>query len=164
MPCLCILCHDSISIHGTCIVLPEYFQTLGPEGLILWRFLLNIICGKCGIYIPAMMYIMWVQCSAVIARSIFCCKYSQKTPHSLPLRARYGMSFFGPASDWYSAWGLAIFHCTGPHYNGTQLHFGANWPYIIMCLYCIPYSDLLVLFIGQPCVVIMERPCCRHIY
>ena len=30
-------------------------------------------------------------------------KYQQKTPHSLPVRARYGVSFVDPAFGWYSA-------------------------------------------------------------
>ena len=30
-------------------------------------------------------------------------QYSQKTPHSSPIRASYGVSFVDPASDWHSA-------------------------------------------------------------
>ena len=37
-------------------------------------------------------------------RCQFSQKYSQRIPHSSPVRARYGMSFEDPASDWYSAW------------------------------------------------------------
>ena len=44
----------------------------------------------------------WIQCGVVITRSISP-KYSRKTLHRSPVRARYGVSFVGSASDWYSA-------------------------------------------------------------
>ena len=56
----------------------------------------------------------------------FSWKPSQKTPHSLPVRARYGMSFVGSHSDIYYAMGSAVIYaisyCIGLHYNGTQLY------------------------------------------
>ena len=65
-----------------------------------------------------------IQCGAFITRSIFH-KYSQKKPYSSPVRARYGVSFVDPASDWYSASVAVIIYIIycyiGPRYNGTRL-------------------------------------------
>ena len=59
-------------------------------------------------------------------------KYSQKTPHRSPVRARYGVSLVDPASDWYSAWVPAIipviYYYIEPCYNGTR--------YMCLPLYC----------------------------
>ena len=64
-------------------------------------------------------------------RGQFSHKYSQKTPHSSPVRARYGVSFMNPTSDWYSASVHVIVHVISyniwviwprPRYNGTRLH------------------------------------------
>ena len=53
-------------------------------------------------------------------------KYSQKTPHSSPVRARYGASFVDSASDWYSASVPAMIYAIScyiwPRYNGTRLY------------------------------------------
>ena len=61
-----------------------------------------------------------LQCGAVITRSIFSQK-SQKT-----VRARYGVSFVDPASDWYSTSIPLIIYVMsyniGPRYNGTRLY------------------------------------------
>ena len=58
-------------------------------------------------------------------RGEFSHKYPQKTPHSSPVRARYGVSFEGPALDWYCAWLPKIIYAiscyTGPCYSGTWL-------------------------------------------
>ena len=55
-------------------------------------------------------------------------KIFTKDTHSLPVRVRYGVSFVGPASEWYFAWVPAIIYAisyyTGPHYNSTQLYIG----------------------------------------
>ena len=52
--------------------------------------------------------------------------YSQKTPHSSPVRARYGLSLVHPSSDWYSdsipVIISAISYNIGPLYNGTRLY------------------------------------------
>ena len=57
-------------------------------------------------------------------------KYSQKTPHSSPVRASYGVSFEDPASDWYSAAvpviTYVISYNTGPRYNSTRLYYLAH--------------------------------------
>ena len=70
--------------------------------------------------------ILQVQCSAVITRSIFS-KYSQRTPHSSPARARYGVSFVDPKSGWHSDAFLVIIHVIyyniRPRYNGTPLYY-----------------------------------------
>ena len=54
-------------------------------------------------------------------------KYSPKTPHSSPVRVSYGVSFVGPAFNWYSTSVLetmyAIYCYTGPRYNGTRLYY-----------------------------------------
>ena len=61
--------------------------------------------------------------------SQFSPKYSLKTPYNSSLiRARYGVSFVGSASDWYSASLLATM-CPipcfiGPRYNCTELYCG----------------------------------------
>ena len=61
-------------------------------------------------------------------------KYSQKTPHSLPGKARYEASFVSPASEWYSASVPEIIYAISdyiwPRYNGT-------WP----CTVCIYHVD-----------------------
>ena len=58
-------------------------------------------------------------------RSQFSQNYQQKTPHSMPIRACYGVSFVDPASDWYSTSVPAIIYAVsyyiGPCYNSTQL-------------------------------------------
>ena len=70
-------------------------------------------------------YIFKLQCRAVITRSIFP-KYSQRTPHSSPARARYGVYFVDPKSGWHSDAFPVIIHviCYNirPRYNGTQLY------------------------------------------
>ena len=66
-----------------------------------------------------------VQCSAVIMW-LFKKKYQQKTHHSSPVRAKYGVSFVDPATDWYSALISAtinaISYYIGPRYNSTWLY------------------------------------------
>ena len=70
-----------------------------------------------------------IQCSAVITQPILK-KYSQKIPHSSPLRARYGVSSVDPSFDWYSASVpvniYVISYNIGPCYNGTRLYFWAD--------------------------------------
>ena len=68
----------------------------------------------------------------------FSLNYLQKTPHSSPVRVKFGMNFVGPDSDWYSAWVSAIIYAIsyyiGPRYNGTQLYIEIIcMPYHIMC-------------------------------
>ena len=75
----------------------------------------------------------WLQCGAVITQSIFFHKYSQKTPHSAPVRGTYGVHFVDPASDWYFASVPVIVYVIsyniGPLYNGILLWFA--WSEII---------------------------------
>ena len=56
----------------------------------------------------------------------FSYKHSQKTLHSSPVRASYGVHFVDPASDWYSASVHVIIYVTsyniGPRYGGTRLY------------------------------------------
>ena len=65
-----------------------------------------------------------ILCGAVIMWSISH-KYSQKTSHSSPARARYGVSFVYPTSDWYSASVPVIINVISYNirlrYNGTRL-------------------------------------------
>ena len=53
--------------------------------------------------------------------------YLQKTPHSSPVRAMFGVPFVDPASDFYSASVLVIVYVIsyniGPCYNSTHLHW-----------------------------------------
>ena len=59
-------------------------------------------------------------------------KYSQKMPHSSPIRVSYGVSFVDPASAWVPAIIYAISYYTGPHYNGTRLY---EVPYMYQLMY-----------------------------
>ena len=64
-----------------------------------------------------------LQYGAVITRSIFSDIF---TKDSLPIRARYGLCFVDPASDWHSASVPVIIYVIsyniGPHYNNTRLY------------------------------------------
>ena len=59
-------------------------------------------------------------------------KYSRKTPHGSPVRVRYGVSFVGSASDWYSAAVPAMLCALSYYiilcYNGTWLYI--PWGYL----------------------------------
>ena len=66
-----------------------------------------------------------IQCGVVITRSVFS-KSSQRTPHSSPVRARYGMSVVTLKSNSVSATVIAV-PCViqwwiGPRYNGSWLY------------------------------------------
>ena len=67
-----------------------------------------------------------IQSGAVITRSIFFTKSSQNTPHSSPVRARYGVWFVIWHTDLYSASVNAVqekISCyIWPRYNGTLLY------------------------------------------
>ena len=60
---------------------------VGPIGARWWW--VNIYSGNT----------VWCRCNAVNCRK----KNQQNTPHSSPVRVRYGVCFEDPASDWYSA-------------------------------------------------------------
>ena len=66
-----------------------------------------------------------------LKRCRFSHKYSQKTPHSSPVRASYGVSFMDPASDWYSAAPPVIIYVIssniGPGYNDTLLYMDSHF-------------------------------------
>ena len=47
----------------------------------------------------------------------------QKTPHSSPVSARYGVSFVDPASGWYSAWVPVIIHVISCNIGPRYMHF-----------------------------------------
>ena len=64
--------------------------------------------------------------AAPLNRGKFSQKYSQKTPHSSPVRSRYWVSFVVPASYWQSASVPVIIYVISdnvePRYNGTRLY------------------------------------------
>ena len=64
--------------------------------------------------------------------SQFSQKYSQKTSHSSPVRARYEVSFVNPASDWYSAWVPAIIYAISYY---IWLRCNSIWLYISRLTY-----------------------------
>ena len=72
-------------------------------------------------------YTVWCRYNAVN----FLTNFSQKTPHSSPVRSRYRVSFVGPAPDRYSARVptimYAISYYIGSCYNGTQLYLRNLW-------------------------------------
>ena len=78
-------------------------------------------------------------------------KYSQKTPYSSPVWARYGVSFVDTASEWYSAWFSAIIYIIsyyiGARYNGTWLYLRSvvvgNW-LIDYIIYAQPTTKVYV--------------------
>ena len=71
------------------------------------------------------------------AHSQFSRKYSQKTPHSSPVRVRYGVPFVNPVSDWYSASVSVIIYVIsfniGPCYNGTWLYI--QEPHLVIIIH-----------------------------
>ena len=62
--------------------------------------------------------------AVLLQRGQFSHKYSQKTPHSSPVRARYGMSFVG-SSIWLTfCHSSCNYSCNiWPRHNGTWLYF-----------------------------------------
>ena len=70
-------------------------------------------------------YIQYTQCGAAITRSIISTSLTI-SPHSSPLRARYGVSVVNANSDWcfvsITIVLCAIYCCTGPRYDGTRLY------------------------------------------
>ena len=80
------------------------------------------ICKNLAIYTESMspsslrMFIYTVQCRYIAVG--FSHKYSQKTTHGSPVRARFGVSFVDSTSDWYSAW-LPAFIYAISYYIGT---------------------------------------------
>ena len=89
--------------------------------------------NKSRLYQHVLNWIRWLQrtivlqCSTVpLWRGLSSHKYSQKTPRSSPVRARYGVALVAPASDWYSAALLVIIYVIsyniGPRDNGTRLY------------------------------------------
>ena len=82
----------------------------------------NQIPLRSPIYSPAML-IKWLryrhESSSYPARKEALCLHQS-------IRTRYGVSFVGPAPDWYSVWVptiiCAISYYIGPCYNGTQLY------------------------------------------
>ena len=77
-----------------------------------------------------------VQCSAVITWNFFSPKFTRKTLHSSPARARYGMSLVDQNPDAHSASVTEVMHAIlcyiGPRYNGTRLYLTERsqqcWP------------------------------------
>ena len=64
----------------------------------------------------------------------------QKTSHSSPVRARYGVCFVGSDPDLYSASVTAVMYAIlcyiGPHYNGSQLYI----IFIHICIHVFLFS------------------------
>ena len=73
-------------------------------------------------------------------------KYPQRTLHSSPGRARYGVSFVDSASVWYSTSVPAVIYAMscyiGSRYNGTWLYF--------QCIQLGPDSSIVQLFCAKP--------------
>ena len=94
------------------------------HSLLVWKYFAIILALKHWHLFFISFIEKIIQCDAVITRSIL--KYSQKTPHSSPVRARYGASFVDSVSDWYSASVPAIMYAIccyiWPRYNGTRLY------------------------------------------
>ena len=92
-----------------------------------WCLSVTMVTAKlCSELIPMSIWIRYsIQCGAVIMRSY---KYSQKTPHSSPVRARYGVPYgvHKKASDWYFASVPVVIHVISwniePYHNGTRLY------------------------------------------
>ena len=67
----------------------------------------------------------WTYSAVPLQRGQLSHKYSQKTPHSSPVRVRYEVSFVDPASDWYSVSFPVIIYVKcyniGQRYNSTWL-------------------------------------------
>ena len=61
-----------------------------------------------------------------LKRGQFSPQYSQKTPHSPPVKSRYGVSLMDPASGWYSASVPVIIYVISyniePRYIGTRMY------------------------------------------
>ena len=78
------------------------------------------------------MPVFYIKCCAVITRSVFS-KSSQKTPHSLPVRVRYGVPVVILKSDSLSATIIAVPYAIswqiGRH-NGTSLYVRLTFPWI----------------------------------
>ena len=68
---------------------------------------------------------------------------TQKTSHSTPFRARYGLSFVESASHWYSASVSVIIYVIsyyiGAPYNGSRLT--VKWP--VLTSLCLPHQYLI---------------------
>ena len=77
----------------------------------------------CSAAVIALLFV--IQCGVDVTRSIFP-KILTKDTHRSPVRTRYGLSFGGSASDWYSAsvpaMICAISCCTRPRYNGARMY------------------------------------------
>ena len=78
-----------------------------------------------------------------LKRGQFSHNNSQKTPHSSPIWAGYGVSFVDPGSDWYSASDPAIIHVItyiiGPRCNSTWLYYVH---FIKYCGLVMPFDDI----------------------
>ena len=115
----------NITCYRACCMSQLPFFHISQMKFLLIRLMVSCcILQQCGA-IMTQSISSQIQCSAVITRSIFS-KYSQRTPHSSPARARYGVSFVDPKSGWHSDAFLVIIHviCYNirPRYNGTPLY------------------------------------------
>ena len=86
----------------------------------------------------------------------FSYKYSQKTPHASHNRARYGMYFVDPATDWCSALAAVIIYVmpynTGPCCGGAPLYLLvllvlSSMTSVCVCLAHVTCADEL-FFVG----------------
>ena len=95
-----------------------------------------------------------------LQRGQFYQKYSQKTPHGSPVKARYGVSFVDSASDWYHVSVPAIFNAKsfyiGPRFNGTRLYNAISYiSYTIHHIYIIAYTTS----ISKSYIICYIKPC-----
>ena len=89
-------------------------------------------------------YVFFNRSAVPLKRVQFSHQYSQMTPHSSPVRARCGVFFVVPASDWYVAsntvFTYVLYYNIGPRYNGIRLNrlFCSLWRYMSQ-IFSIPY-------------------------
>ena len=92
----------------------------------IWRWVFNSVCHSRFIRFPVtfvllILFVITVQCHYNMVS--FLKNIHKRHPR---VRARYGVSFVNPTSDWYSALVpvniYIISYNMGPHYNGTWLY------------------------------------------
>ena len=124
------------------------------------------------VFLIVLMNCVRINCGAFITQSIFSQVFT-KTPNSLPLRARYWVSYVGPVFDWYSAsvptiiYGISYY--TGPHYNATWLYITFHKLVINVTdnssrntTYCIDFN--IITLILDTLVIPLEQRSCWGVY
>ena len=98
----------------------------------------------------------------------FFTKSSLRTPHSSPVRARYGVSFVNSNSDLYSTSVTAVLcaiSCyTGLHYNGTRLYLTLEIAQSSSRQYdlCVDVQKIFCNILIQINVLLMQFVCFCH--